>query len=712
MQKVRNAIAPHGIHRTLQVDPSSDPIISFKLNEYLKLSFNFNFGDDGSKELLFGLHFDFDSGIDTEASIQVMMGSFLNDTIGNKGTYFLGGFNFNDFASVLENDIMNSLVIGIHIGINVEFGLDLGNIFNETATSRLPAPILRLLTFDVEGNIGVNEWSTTLEYEGFELRIVEARALFQIEAGINSKLPLSLKSPEDFMLAISSTSKKQIGLNAALNATIPVFVIFEGLGYGATITYEDDDILDNVTQQPRFGQDVLISIELVQEAARTLKNKTAFLGEFAPLQQKIPLLDVSVNELIAGKGRNRTLADFFDLTDFANNLLGTQIASKMPSSSPSIFPSGSPSEMPSSSPSLIPSGSPSEMPSSSPSLIPSGSPSEMPSSSPSLIPSGSPSEMPASSSSIIHLRRLEYDDGVIFLTDLIGEIRAEFQKLIAPDTTGNFAPPVPDANVFNVIRPAGAICEGSDRALSIDIDRDGISTLNLTICALLEFELEGPFVSTGLLSAIEDSIQVDISGSFMLKGALMFGARLIVVKNTEIVTATIEFDPISVELSVVSDLDAAVSFGLLELEGNGKLDMFGTAELTYCPSCNGAYRNLSSVRNTSLFYFDRLFNYSLSSSIALSAGVSGVELDTDLMLSIRDDDVFDNTPPTIVKPDAAALRDFLTFSPKNAVAMLRLIDSKCIATHFCFIASDCLAYILLMFSFRSTTGRSPEEQSI
>jgi hypothetical protein len=94
MQKVRNAIAPHGIHRTLQVNPSSDPIISFELNEYLNLSFDFNFGDYGNKELLFGLHFDFNSGIEAEASIQDMMGSFLRETIGNKGTDFFGWVQF------------------------------------------------------------------------------------------------------------------------------------------------------------------------------------------------------------------------------------------------------------------------------------------------------------------------------------------------------------------------------------------------------------------------------------------------------------------------------------------------------------------------------------------------------------------------------------------------------------------------------------------
>jgi hypothetical protein len=58
--------------------------------------------------------------------------------------------------------------------------------------------------------------------------------------------------------------------------------------------------------------DILISIAKIKSAAESLKNSTAFLGEFELLDTKIPLLETTVNELIAGQGRK--IADLFDLT--------------------------------------------------------------------------------------------------------------------------------------------------------------------------------------------------------------------------------------------------------------------------------------------------------------------------------------------------------------------------------------------------------------
>ena len=698
LQKVRNALAPPNIRRALQADQSSNPIVSFDLNEYLKLSFDFNFGD-GKKELLFGLHFKFSSGNEAEKSIQKMMRSFLNDTISDNGGDKLGDFSFADTASELANDLIKSFVIGIDVQLDIQFGLDLGNIFNKTATRRLPSSFLKINTFDVNGHLGMNEWSATLDlnvssYE-VELRITEARALFSINAGIIGDTPILLESPKDFLSIISPTSGNGIRLNASLDVIMPVFVVFEGLGYGATIRYTDDNILDNVTKQPSFDPDVLISIELIKEAASTLKNNTAFLREYEPLQKTIPLLQVSVNELIAGRGR--TLADCFDLTNFADKLLGKQIASGMPSSSPSISenPSAFPSDTPSASPTTIPTQAPTAYPTAAPttatpakpttatptSLRPTSSPTNQPSSRPTLSPTAKPTTpTPTSSrptSSPTNEPTQSDNSQYILLTELVNKIRAEFQRLVTPNTPANSTPPIPDTNQFTVDRPANAICKGSDRAISIDIDREGISTLDLTICALLEFELGGSFDASGLLSAVVDSLDVDLSGNFMLKGALMFGARLRVVKNQGGgVNATIDFDPISMELAVKSNLDASASFGMLELKGNGKVGLKGKAELAYCASCSGTYKNFSRVSNTSSFYFDGLFGYSLSSSIGLSADVPGVELDTDLMLSISDDNVFDDIPPSIDKPNAQALRDLLKFSPENALIMLRLIDGE------------------------------------
>ena len=90
---------------------------------------------------------------------------------------------------------------------------------------------------------------------------------------------------------------------------------------GATINYTDDNVLDSNMSQLFIDKDILIDIGLIREAADFLKNNTEFLADYKPLGQDIALLKTSVNDLIAGEGR--TLADLFDLTDWARSLKGT-----------------------------------------------------------------------------------------------------------------------------------------------------------------------------------------------------------------------------------------------------------------------------------------------------------------------------------------------------------------------------------------------------
>ena len=98
---------------------------------------------------------------------------------------------------------------------------------------------------------------------------------------------------------------------------------------GITIEYNDDNVLDNVTSFIAIKKDVLIKIEDIQRAAEILRDNTAFFGEYEPLGQEIALLKTSVNRLIAGE--DRTLADLFDLVDWANKLKGTPTGTEMPS---------------------------------------------------------------------------------------------------------------------------------------------------------------------------------------------------------------------------------------------------------------------------------------------------------------------------------------------------------------------------------------------
>ena len=371
------------------------------------------------------------------------------------------------------------------------------------------------------------------------------------------------------------------GLNASFSVQLPIFVMIDGVGAGATIMYEDDNIIDNITQTPIFETDILISIGMIKEATLALKDKTSPLRDYKPLQQEIPLLKKSMNDLIAGQGR--TLADCFDLTEFTSNLTGKQSATEMPTSSPSVstFPSSAPSTSPTKLPTVQNS---SRVPTKKPSSIPTAIPTTP--AKPTALPSRKPT--------------LPDNTDYIRLTELVNKIRNAFQDISQPGSPPNSVPSIPDSNIFQVTRPHGAICDGSDRAISIEVSLTEQDDLLVKICALLEFEIIGDYDATGLLSSVVDSIDLDITGQFTLKGALMFGAQMSVSSPAKgPLSADISFDPILMQFAVMSDLDASVSFGMLQVNGKGKVDLRGQAEFAYCPSCNGTYFNNSTLKPTS-----------------------------------------------------------------------------------------------------------------
>ena len=78
-------------------DPATEPVVKLVINEYLTFDFDFNFGN-GVEELLFGVHFLFDSGDTSETAIKDMLNSFLNDTVGDNAKGELGEFSFVDAA--------------------------------------------------------------------------------------------------------------------------------------------------------------------------------------------------------------------------------------------------------------------------------------------------------------------------------------------------------------------------------------------------------------------------------------------------------------------------------------------------------------------------------------------------------------------------------------------------------------------------------------
>ena len=81
----------------------------------------------------------------------------------------------------------------------------------------------------------------------------------------------------------------------------------------------------------------------------------------------------------------------------------------------------------------------------------------------------------------------------------------------------------------------------------------------------------------------------------------MFGAQLSVSSPNKDgpIRADVIFDPILMQFAVMSDLDASVPFGMLQVDGKGKVYLRGRAEFVYCPSCNGTYSNKATSTPTS-----------------------------------------------------------------------------------------------------------------
>lgn len=74
----------------------------------------------------------------------------------------------------------------------------------------------------------------------------------------------------------------------------------------------DNNLLDSVIPKPTATADALIAVDKIKAFASELQSSTAFLANFTVLDEKIPVVKTTINELIAGP--DRTLADLFDIT--------------------------------------------------------------------------------------------------------------------------------------------------------------------------------------------------------------------------------------------------------------------------------------------------------------------------------------------------------------------------------------------------------------
>ena len=168
--------------------------------------------------------------------IKDILQDFMSETLGTSPNMpDHGGFSFIDTASQLANDLIESLVVDVAVELDLQFGLDLNPLFNEFSTG-LPVPFIQINHFDLNGALGINDWTTTIEFGGLEFSIAGAKALLSIYSTI-SPSPIRLSSASDFAGLISPDSDQQIIFHLGLDVVFPIFLVYEGFGVGSRIEY-------------------------------------------------------------------------------------------------------------------------------------------------------------------------------------------------------------------------------------------------------------------------------------------------------------------------------------------------------------------------------------------------------------------------------------------------------------------------------------------
>ena len=153
-----------------------------------------------------------------------------------------GGFSFKDTAEELANDLVKSLVVDVNVEFDFAFVLDLNPMFDEYATSkmdRLPGRSIQINHFKMWGALGVNEWTSSIDFSGLQFVISEAMALVNISSTLSSS-PIRLNSPSELTALVNPPTEEsdRILFEASLDVVFPVFLMYDGIGYGTVIEYQ------------------------------------------------------------------------------------------------------------------------------------------------------------------------------------------------------------------------------------------------------------------------------------------------------------------------------------------------------------------------------------------------------------------------------------------------------------------------------------------
>jgi hypothetical protein len=224
---------------------------------------------------------------------------------------------------------------------------------------------------------------------------------------------------------------------------------------------------------------------------------------------------------------------------------------------------------------------------------------------------------------------------------------------------------LPDGSCGLDNAPQGFLVTGADENVEISI----------SFCVGFSETLE--ITSNGMFDVLEESLDIKAGASLVVGSYLKFGATL------DIEGETFDLDPITAALSLDTLASITVGLGMLDLSSEAQVVLAASYEIIHCPegTCSGQGDLLQTDENdaTPLFYLKRAASYEISGEIELAADslLPGFEFDGVGLPSfnIGEPLFFDSDSIPTFEFTGFEWGDFASFSPLNAVNLLKIIDS-------------------------------------
>lgn len=169
--------------------------------------------------------------------VKELLQDFMSKKLGtNNNMPSKGNFSFAESAAELADDLIESLVIDVAVDLDFEFGLEISPMFD--TSMGLPDPFIQINDFNLDGALGINDWTSTIQLGDVGFSVAGAKALLNVSSTI-SPSSIRISSPSDFVALVNPPTQDsdQIIFQASLDVVFPIFLIYQGVGVGSKIEY-------------------------------------------------------------------------------------------------------------------------------------------------------------------------------------------------------------------------------------------------------------------------------------------------------------------------------------------------------------------------------------------------------------------------------------------------------------------------------------------